>query len=337
MMPEARPFSRIRRLARGLSSPYRKIVEQRAEMVRLRAELDDRIEAQRYVNAMLEQTQAALKHTQTVLAETRSALRATARNALFETDAPSEARDDAAPEAEGERHPSVLLIALPKSAGSYINTTLLKGLGYDHLDLSFGIYPNDVIDYAYLPAFKEGNKVVHNHLDPSAPNRWYLKTSGIRAVVHTRDPRGALLSWIHHIAPATAPEQLLPHHVIAPPRAYFERDLAWKIDWMIDHHLDRLVAWIEGWVALEAELADQLAFTQYERFVQDPNETFERILDHAGVPRARFSMPDLPRTREVNFREGRAEAWRDAFSPEQQRRARARLPDALAARFGWPD
>jgi Sulfotransferase domain len=233
------------------------------------------------------------------------------------------------------RLPSICLAALPKSAGLYIYSTLLKGLYFDSYELTNGVFPDDQIMWTRWTQFAEGNKAAHNHLEGSPTNLWYIKTFGMRLVVHVRDPRAVLLSWIHHLSPARREAEVLPHPVIAPPDEYYDKPLRWKIDWMIDNHLEVFVRWIERW--LDAELAhpDTMLVMRYEDFLHDRVGFLNQILDFYGIPRSRFHDPRLPLVRELNFRTGQVNEWRDVFDKHQRQRASSAIPPRLFERFGW--
>ena len=240
-----------------------------------------------------------------------------------------------APGRAGPRLPSIFLAAIPKSAGSYINNTLLRGLHFDHYDLTINLFPYDLIVWDRWAAFCEGNKVAHHHIEASAPNLWYMRTFALKLVVHVRDPRAVLLSWIHHLSSNTRAAELLPHPVLAPPDEYYAKPLPWKIDWMIDHHLQVFTRWIEDWLDAEPAHAETLLFTQYEDFVRDGAGFVNKILDFYGIPRSRFLDPALPLAREFNFRKGQVEEWRDVFDEQQRRKASSAVPAGLYERFGW--
>lgn len=240
-------------------------------------------------------------------------------------------------QAEQRSLPSILLNAVPKSAGSHINHLLLRSLAFEEIDIALGLFPGDIIDYARLDAFCAGNKVAHHHLDASDINRRYILLRDLKAVIHTRDPRASLLSWVHHLAPAGHPEKLPMLPLIAPPPAFFAADLPSQIDWAIEHHLDVFVAWHAGWVAAQAELPGRLLFTSYEDFTADHAAVVDAIADFNEIPRDAVKLVDLPPNPGLNFRVGRVDEWRDVFTPDQQARSRARLPDDLMQRFGWPE
>jgi hypothetical protein len=172
-------------------------------------------------------------------------------------------------------------------------------------------------------------------LEASPPNLWYLKIFQAKLVIHVRDPRAVLLSWIHHLAAATHEAQLLPHAVIAPPDEYYSKPLSWKISWMIEHHLQVFVRWIEEWLDAEPRYRAQLLFTRYEDFVHDRASFIDRILGFYGIPTTHFVDPALPLIRELNFRTGRVAEWREVFDAQQRRLASSRIPDRLYERFQW--
>lgn len=233
--------------------------------------------------------------------------------------------------------PGILFNAIPKSAGSYINNLILRGLGFAHIDITLGIFPDDVLHYGALELFLRGNKVAHHHLDASPINRRYMALYGVRAVIHTRDPRAVLLSWLHHLAPAARPSDLPMLPMIAPPAAYYAKPADWRMDWLIDNHFDIFVGWIAGWVAAESELGMQLRFTSFEEFLRSPWAVVDAILEFYGIASNRLVRVDLPRTAALNFRVGRMDEWRETMSRSQQTRCRARIPDALMHRFAWPE
>jgi hypothetical protein len=295
-----------------------------AELAALKAEYRDRHTA---TVTQLEGTLAELAAIKVELEKARA--RATGLQGHF---------DQALTALTAARLPSICLAALPKTAGVYIYSTLLKGLYFDSYALTNGVFPDDLIMWKRWTQFAEGNKAAHNHLEGSPANLWYIKTFGMRLVVHVRDPRAILLSWIHHLASIKREAEALPHPVIAPPDDYYEKPLSWRIDWMIDHHLEVFVCWIERWLDAEVSHPNTVLFTRYEDFAHDKAGFLNEILDFYGIPRSRFHDPMLPLVREFNFRTGRMDEWRDVFDERQRQRASSAVPPRLFERFGWdPD
>jgi hypothetical protein len=321
----------LRLLAAGQDTQAQRLSQAETALALTQSALTETQEAVRQTKAALRQTQAALTETQAALTETQAALK-TSEAARQQADAVATLAR------AGLMHlPSILLNALPKSAGSYINVLLMRGLVFEHCDIAVGLFPGDVLNYATLEQFQRGNRIAHHHLEATPTNRRLLALYGLKAVIHVRDPRGALLSWLHHLAPLRRPEDAPMLAAIAPPPPYYEKPVAWRLDWLIDNHLDVFVGWIAGWVDAERELGPLLLFTSYEDFVRDNKALVDAVLAFYGIPADRFVRLDLPRNAALNFRVGRIDEWREVMDAGQKARCLARLPETLMRRFAWPE
>ncbi len=231
--------------------------------------------------------------------------------------------------------PSILLNAMPKSSGAYIAKTLEVGLDFKPKLISPTIFPNQFIDYIRLDEFRTGNQIAHQQLEPAQENIWYLSNFFPKIIIHVRDVRSVLLSWLHHIGGATDPKQLWPNPRNAPPKHYYGKSLPWRIGWMIENNLQVWIAWIEGWLDLEQSVDFPIMVTQYENFVKNNRQFIEEILDFCEIPVDRFVDPNLTPTAELHFRTGKIDEWREVFTEDQIRQASQSVPDRLYERFGW--
>ena len=97
--------------------------------------------------------------------------------------------------------------------------------------------------------FSGGGFVSQNHLAPSPENLQILQHFKLKMVLHLRDPRQALLSWIHYLHYIThgndTSEQLL-YFTPRTPFGYFELSLSRQIDWQIENYMPQLVAGRRG-------------------------------------------------------------------------------------------
>ncbi len=112
-----------------------------------------------------------------------------------------------------------------------------------------------------------------------------------------------------------------------------------RADWCLNHHLPKLVSWIDGWLAAEDHLPG-LLFTTFDDIKMDEGAFFERLLNHWGIDPAALSHPHLDeatRRETANFRSGQTDEWVSALSDEQKARAGTAIPDGVKSRFGWID
>jgi len=235
------------------------------------------------------------------------------------------------------RLPSVLIVSVPKSGTVFINGMLAHGLRFKNFPISCGYFPNDIVDVARAREFAGGNMVASEHLEPSGMNLQILRHFVCRWVVHIRDPRSVVVSWVHHT------DRLLPDSREAflgvlpmPPQNYLSLRFEEKLSWTIDHFLPVVVHWTRAWLDVIDAGTDQILLTRYDDLRSDERGFVERILDFYAIPRGVYTPPSIDRTVAVShFRTGRTDEWRDMLSAEQLRRANSGIGSDLLARFGW--
>lgn len=241
---------------------------------------------------------------------------------------------------EGAREavlPSILFNTLPKSGSVFITKTLTQGLGFQHLAVSLGYFPVDLIDWTKLKRAAQGNHVSQEHFDASEMNLQILRHFKPRMVLHLRDPRQATLSFLHHTVRlfneghGDMAFQICP----TPGKDFYFESLSGQIDWMIENYLTGAVKWICDWLAVADAKGLDILITTYEDFVSDNQALYHRILDFYGIPRERFHAVALAKTMENHYRKGKVAEWKEVFSPRQRERATAVVTQKLIDRFNW--
>jgi hypothetical protein len=234
--------------------------------------------------------------------------------------------------------PNVLLNTLPKSGSVFLLHTLSEGVqcGRIHVGNMYSLV--DQISLEKMRRFLGGGYVSQNHLAPSIENLQILEHFGCRMVLHVRDPRQALVSWVHHVDRVYRLEgdEALLLHAPRPPAAYFSWEFAQKLDWHIDHYLPSLIDWLVCWLAIHDEGRLPILLTTYEELCGDVVGLCRRICDFCGVAEERFRFIDIPKTIDHHFRLADDSEWRRVLSAEQIEAVDAMLPVELAHRFGWP-
>lgn len=217
--------------------------------------------------------------------------------------------------------PFLMLNTLPKSGSIFLAQSLHRGLDIPVKRISPGYVPIDLADYQRLAEASAGNAIAQAHLDANPTNLRLLARYSPRIVLHLRDPRQALLSWVHHLQYYASQGELLNALVTPqPPAALFEGNLSAQIDWHLAHHFSNLLAWMENWLAhIETQASPTVFVTQFQDLRENAHTTILRILDFYDIPHWRYTSPALPRTRDLHFRKGELEEWREAFNPTQQK------------------
>ncbi|MEZ5667274.1 MAG: hypothetical protein R3F55_07555 [Alphaproteobacteria bacterium] len=232
-------------------------------------------------------------------------------------------------------HP-ILFTSMPKSGTYFVTSMLGKGLAIQPRIVANQYFPYDSIRFFEIQALARDGGISQDHFDASPLNLTHIGRFFDRVTVMVRDPRQAMLSWIHFIDGfRDNPETYL--FIYPPlPEAYFDRPLADRVDWAIEHWLPLLVEWTEGWLRV-ADRGGPLKvhIGRYEDMVADQDAFFAAMLDFHAVPRGRFVKPHIPLGDAVHFRRGETDEWRRVMSPAQQAAAEARIPESVAARLGW--
>lgn len=93
----------------------------------------------------------------------------------------------------------ILLNTMPKSGSVYMQKSLAKILGCATLDVGNRYALIDQIGLRDVRTLIGGGHVAQGHLAPSRENPQIVQHYKLKMILHLRDPRQALLSWVHHI------------------------------------------------------------------------------------------------------------------------------------------
>jgi hypothetical protein len=238
--------------------------------------------------------------------------------------------------------PSICVFSIPKSGTVFTRQTLARGLDMGQATVTAGCFPRFCLDIEKLARFSRGGQVAGTHAHASPENLQTIAAFADRWVVHIRDPRSVVLSWVHHQNRLYAERDGSPYQLLysypAPSDAYFRSSLSGQIDWTIENFLATAVAWIAAWLDIIDSGRYRILLTTFADIVADEQRYIGRILDFYGIPRHRFRAPDIARTiAGSHFRVGREDEWAEVFSPAQIERSTAMIGDELLHRFGWPE
>lgn len=242
------------------------------------------------------------------------------------------------------RLPPMLVTTMPKTGTYFISALFESGLKIESRIVSHQYFPEDVIRQPELRKLSEGNCISQDHFGASRINLTHIARHVDRVLVHLRDPRQAMLSYVHYLNDPSfrANEKATLKFIYPPlPDDFYALPLSQRLDWGIDHWLPLLVDWVQGWLKAEAEGAAagtplRIGFTRFEEMATDREAFIARVLDFFDIPAARFFAPPLKAEEIKHFRRGETDEWRRALTPAQIARANRQIPPAMAERFGWP-
>ncbi|MDX1711917.1 MAG: tetratricopeptide repeat protein [Rhodovibrionaceae bacterium] len=242
-------------------------------------------------------------------------------------------RDDA----KARGLPGMIINTMPKSASESIWNKLAQGLGMAQSHLSIGLFPECCLIPFRLARVAEGGIIAKEHIPASAHNLKLLEEHGLtRMVVHLRDPRQAMLSWVHFVRDDVSMRLMAPiWRRTVPPAHIVKGPLDETVDWCIEHYLPILVDFIDGWrrVAADPQSPFQARFLTFEKFRTEPEAYFDEALDILGAPKAGFRAEAQAET--VHLRKGALDEWREVLDKQRQAAAWKQIPADMAEQFGW--
>jgi hypothetical protein len=232
----------------------------------------------------------------------------------------------------------ILLNTMPKSGSVYIQKSLAKILNCQTLDVGNSYAFIDQIDIRDVKKLVDGGYVAQNHLAPSPENLQVLQHFNLKVVLHLRDPRQSLLSWVHHldwISGGNSVSEALLFCTPRPPTDYFESSLSSKINWQIKNYLPQLITWVTRWVGIADLRIIPILITHQEELRTNERALFDSILRFHNLT-FEYVLPELPRTVEAtHYRLADPTEWKRTFTPDQKAQASSLIPLSLQQRFSW--
>jgi hypothetical protein len=233
--------------------------------------------------------------------------------------------------------PGIMFVAMMKSASEFIRENLIRALDVPEIGLSVGTVPWDEVVPSAVRQLAHGGAIARSHL--SANNLAVLAANGVdRLILHVRDPRQVIVSWVHHMRRISDVEFRWSALRYDPPlpAEFRQWGLRRQMDWAVHNYMPGQLQWLEDWAsALHQGPPIPVLVSTFEDFVADQQAFFRKLSDFLGV--AEIRLPGSRRQSAAamrNFRRGSIGEWRDVLTARQINTFAARI-EPLAQYFGW--
>lgn len=236
--------------------------------------------------------------------------------------------------------PPILLVTLPKSGSMFLWENITNALRIKNMRISGSYFPDDLIMESWLIELAKGRRVSQEHIPARFINLRLLQKYLDRFVVHVRDPRQAILSWIYFMEKQCRERGMETLSRIDPP---IDLDfLAWplgkKLDYYLKNYFPQWVKWIEDWVSVDEDpdFKPKILFTQHREFQSASKEIFRKIFRFYGIEdESCLSSVSEPQKGKMHFRKGSNEEWRETYTSEQIEMTRTYMSDRILKKFSW--
>jgi len=278
------------------------------------------------------------RHAFETTAEDRDRLGAELNQLKGNTDDSADGKDLAPEAADGQPTiPSMFFVTTPKSGTAYLSRLFIEGFGLKYIFASFSGFPTDSLALGEVKRMSSGNCYSTSHLDPSIINLQMLDYFLGRFIVHIRDPRQALWSWIHYVDRLIEEGQEESLLRIAPmvPVKYKEWPFDKRLEWQTENHLPNLVHWIEAWLCVYDSRKYKILLCDYNDFVLDEKSYVDRVIAHFEIPASCFKNPNIEKTSKVHYRSGDPDEWKSKMPQNFIGRVNTLVPDTLLDRMKW--
>lgn len=197
------------------------------------------------------------------------------------------------------------------------------------------LWPDREIDPHRMTTLVSEHGVGKQHMFPSDHNLRMIEAHLDSMILHVRDPRQALLSWVHQVEEPSLVERYIESNLTS--REYYDLDLRDKINWQLTHQFPSVVRWLGEWIDVieKKKIKTRILVTTFEQMKSDEQRFFENILEFYDIPRERFIERPLELTRAFGYRKGTVDEWRQVFSSDQKEKINTMLPEDVMRYFGW--
>lgn len=234
---------------------------------------------------------------------------------------------------------AIFLNSLPQAIDFYPTMGLYDFYRLTTFRVSEKTFPKDTIQAKAFERFIASPQTYINNgsVPPSKANMDLLANLG-KMVLHVRDPRDALVSWIaytdlHFNHPLTL-GLIYP----APPADYFGWSYEKKADWQIDHYYSYAMVWLNQWAYyLTHNPPIEVLVTTFEDMATQPLTFFREIVQFYGTDPALFTDKNVQPLTQAQFRASVDDIgqWTRKLTPAQQRRVSDMLDENTVQFFKW--
>lgn len=235
---------------------------------------------------------------------------------------------------------AVFMNSLPQSIEYYITLGLMRYYRLTGFIASDKTFPMDTIRVPSIERLaKFPQSYINNAYVPPTQKNIDLLTANLgKMILHVRDPRDALVSWVAYTELQWTHPGTLALINPVPPKEYARWTYEQKVDWQIDHYYTYAMSWLNQWAAfLDANPHLQVLVTKFEDMAVDPLQTFREVIAFYGTDPSLITEKDiLPLTRE-QFRATVADIgqWKVKLTAAQQKRVTDMLNEKTASFFNW--
>lgn len=223
--------------------------------------------------------------------------------------------------------PPLFIVALPKTASSFVASVLAQGL--DVPVSSVSLIDRQIVP-PWLRCFLRGGAVTHDHLWPSNYNIEILRSYKPKLIILLRDFKQLVVSYVHHLSAYI--DKLDDEKLNEFLRWFSNANMELRLNWIIERRVPRVLNWVSGWYRVSQAGTIDIKFLSYESFAADKSAFFDELSKLFNIPtqigkRLQKKQKELDsQTGMYNMRKKSVDEWREVLSSEQKERIDDMVP-----------
>lgn len=240
----------------------------------------------------------------------------------------------------------IFMNTMPKSGSMFILDSLIsilpsKDIQHSHVSANQGFPFDEIVKNRLVNTLKSKDKyhLVQEHIACSLVNTRLLESSLSQMILHIRDPRAALLSWVHHFENNLRLDVSKLYNIeYQIPLNYAELTLADRLDYDLHNLLPCFTDWLKRWVSFYDNPNRNIKIllsTHYE-LKEDSELLLKKICDFYRIEGAYLDKLSKPQKGVNHFRKGLSTEFFDAFTEKQLNFANSIMDPEWFDRFNWP-
>ena len=224
------------------------------------------------------------------------------------------------------RKKTVFVNTLPKSGTSWIDRSLRQAYRMKTTNLQGKMFLNkmdneEVLNPSFISKRMKNGSLNISHLNFNNMNaeliRKSLENKNVYFIIHIRDPRQAIISWLHY-EDKVFKENTYQKIARGYSEEYFNLTFYERIDVQINCRFREFVKWVSDWLTFHNSLDnDRCMISTHELLTKSPVEFNESYRNFLNMPNNTLFLHDKPKKDSFNYRSGESDEWKKVVRNDQ--------------------